>query len=622
MKTEDSTWPLLAPMVKSVVRAMDATQDAAKKEWGYNLEKFTVTGASKRGWTTWLAGAVDNRVVAIAPMVIDMLNMGPQIALQKESFGDLSEQISDYKRRRLDEFINTPRGLALRKIVDPYEYRDRLTMPKLVILGTNDRYWPLDAEKLYFGELPGEKYLLRIPNNGHGLKDYGRIIATLNALHQSVITGQPLPRLSWEFETGMVETVLKVASNSPISRVRAWTATAKTRDFRDAEWKSTDAVTARDIHSCQLPQPATGFAGALRRGRVSRGKARRVFAHHQRENRPRAGCSGGGQMTTAVRQTTGVPGLDDLLGGGLIPGTLTVVVGATGIGKTQLGLQIAHAGLQQEGRRGILFDCASRGDSQSHAEYARRMFDWELAAVDPEKPVDVENFFDEISVGNALRGVPGPADSASATAGGNSRNATEGIPYSAPGDYLHIFNYHGQRVTRRDLDWDEWRNWQAELNHRLRAAIAFLYGNFIRGVRRVVIDGIEPTDRSGDSIQFSLFEYVYHQVVRKDPEWVARDLLREAYRRHEAEAARHTYDPASIGCVLLVTSHHALLDDLISRPLDEGDVLSNANTLIYLGKTRSGDRIGRGLYIAKHRGSACDERIVPYRIDDRGVRID
>ena len=39
-----------------------------------------------------------------------------------------------------------------------------------------------------------------------------------------------------------------------------------------------------------------------------------------------------------------VPGLDQRLGGGLLPGTLTVVVGASGIGKTQLGLQFARAG--------------------------------------------------------------------------------------------------------------------------------------------------------------------------------------------------------------------------------------------------------------------------------------
>ena len=299
------------------------------------------------------------------------------------------------------------------------------------------------------------------------------------------------------------------------------------------------------------------------------------------------------------RQSTGVPGLDELLGGGLIPGTLTVVVGATGIGKTQLGLQFAQAGQAQDGHRGVIFDCASRGDSQSHAEYARRMFDWRLSAVDAERQVDVEGMF------------------------APPRNATEGVPYSAEtGDYLHIFKYHGQRVTRRDLDWDDWRNWQAELNARLRCAIAFLYGNFVRGVRRVVIDGIEPADKPGESIQFNLFEYVYHQILRKDPEWVARDLFREAYRRHAEEAARHVYDPAAIGCLLLYTSHETMLDDLISRRLDEGDVLANANTLIYMGKLREGDRITRGLYIAKHRGSACDERIVPYRIDEGGVRLD
>ena len=294
-------------------------------------------------------------------------------------------------------------------------------------------------------------------------------------------------------------------------------------------------------------------------------------------------------MTGAIanRLSTGVPGLNELLGGGLIPGTLTVVVGATGIGKTQLGLQFAQAGLSQESRRGIILDCSSRGDSQSHAEYARRMFDWRLAAADVERHVDLDRFFDEA-----------PLD-----------------------DYLHIFEYHGRRVTRRDLDWDDWRNWQAALNSRLQCGIAFLYGNFVHGVRRVVIDGLEPADRPGESIQFNLFEYVYHQILRKDPEWVARDLFREAYRRHADEAARHTYDPASIGCLLLYTSHETMLDDLISRPLDEGDALSNANTLIYMGKIRDEGRITRGLYIAKHRGSACDERIVPYWIDDRGVRL-
>jgi KaiC/GvpD/RAD55 family RecA-like ATPase len=293
-------------------------------------------------------------------------------------------------------------------------------------------------------------------------------------------------------------------------------------------------------------------------------------------------------VSTNERLSTGIEGLDDLLGGGLLPGTLTAVVGSTGIGKTQFGLQFAQAGLSQEGYRGILFDMCARGDSQHHATYAQRMFQWKLQPVGPQSPIDLAHFFSS-------------AD--------------------ADGDYLHVFDQQGRRVTRNDLDTDAWRQWQAELGRRLNATIAFFYGNFMRGVRRAVVDGIEPVDRPSDSIQFELFEYIYHQILRKDAEWVARDLFREHYRENAAAIARHVYDPARIGCMLLVTSPETTLDGLLERPLDEGDVLSNANTVIHLGKIREGTKFRRALYISKHRGSACSDEIVPYHIDDRGIQL-
>ena len=291
---------------------------------------------------------------------------------------------------------------------------------------------------------------------------------------------------------------------------------------------------------------------------------------------------------TIERLSTGVPGLDERLGGGIVPGTLTVIVGATGIGKTQLGLQFAHAGTHGPGRTGIIFDVSARGDSQNHARYAQQLFDWELDQVDPSCKPPLNDFY------------------------------TQDRTF---GDYLHVFEYHGRRVTRSDLGWDEWRAWQAELNAKLQAAIGFLYGNFVQGCCRLVIDGVEPSDRPQESIQLNLFEYVYHQVVRKDPAWVARDLFREHYREFAEQAERHLYDPARIGCLLLYTSHEMMLDDLISRRLDEGDALSNANTLIYMGKVRDGTRILRGMYVAKHRGSACADEIMPYAIDDNGLRL-
>ena len=288
------------------------------------------------------------------------------------------------------------------------------------------------------------------------------------------------------------------------------------------------------------------------------------------------------------RQSTGIVGLDEQLGGGLIPGTLTVVVGATGIGKTQLGIQYARAGLSDEQRSGIILDLGARGDSQSHADYAQRMYDWTLQAAPSQEPADWKELFE------ANRQL---------------------------GDYLHVFDYQGRRVTRQDLQWDEWHDWQAELNHKLRRTIAFLYGNFVQGVRRLVVDGVEPVGRPNDSIQLNLFEYVYHQVVRKEAQWVARDLLRQRYRELAETVEAHDYDSEGVGSLLLYTSHETMLNEMIERPLDEGDALSNANTLIYMGKIREGNRVNRAIYVAKHRGSQCSDEIIPYEINDAGLQL-
>lgn len=292
-------------------------------------------------------------------------------------------------------------------------------------------------------------------------------------------------------------------------------------------------------------------------------------------------------MHATERLSTGVPGLDQLLGGGLLPGTLTVVVGASGIGKTQLGLQFAQAGFGQEGRGGVLFDMSARIDSQSHAEYAQRMFDWKIGP-HPRDRFDAATFF------NASR---------------------------QPGDYLHVFDQQGRRVTQRDMGFDAWHDWQAELSSKLELTIDFFYGNFVRGCRRVVIDGIEPADKPSESIQFEMFEYIYHQILRKESAWVARDLFRQHYREHAAAIDRHAYDHRQVGAVILSTSHESMLDELIERRLVDGDLLATANTLIYMGKIREGNKFARGLFIAKHRGSACSDDVARYTIDESGLKI-
>ncbi len=241
LKTKDEDWPLLFPMVKSAVRAMDAVQAWAKDGGKPPIGRFVVTGGSKRGWTTWLTGAMDDRVVAIAPMVIVMLNLGKQGPNQLKVWGQYSEQIHDYVERGLMETVETPAGTQLWKLVNPYTYRDQLTKPKLLINGTNDRYWTLDALDLYWGGLKGPKYVVELPNAGHGL-DKNRDWATngIGAFFRQVVSDRPLPRLSWDFATGeRGEPRLTIHAQPAPRSARLWTAHAPTRDFRESRWEST-----------------------------------------------------------------------------------------------------------------------------------------------------------------------------------------------------------------------------------------------------------------------------------------------------------------------------------------------------------------------------------------------
>ena len=289
---------------------------------------------------------------------------------------------------------------------------------------------------------------------------------------------------------------------------------------------------------------------------------------------------------TPARQRFGIEALDQLLGGGLIPGTLTVLAGATGAGKTQLGLRWANAGLEAEGRRGALCDLTSRGDAQNHAAYALDQFAWKII------PASIEEPFDPAAVWDLSRPI---------------------------GDYFHPFARSGRRVTRRDLEPDDWHAWKSDLARVLRRSVGFFYEQFVRGTRRVVVDGIEPTERFSESIQFEFFEYLYHQILRKEDEWAARELFRERYRANAEQVAAHPYPHAAIGCLYLYTTPHILLDDLMTERISEGDIFANASTIILMGRTREPGRLGRALYVAKHRGSACGDEIRPYRITDQGL---
>ena len=260
LETGDDTWPLLLPMVKTAVRAMDAAQAFAAEEWQVPIKRFMVTGASKRGWTTWLTAAVDQRVNALAPMVIDVLNMAPQMQHQLDVWGKYSHKISDYTERGLPEMISKPEGEALRRIVDPYAYRQAITQPKLIMIGTNDQYWTIDALNLYWQDLADDKHILYVPNTGHGLNDMGRVMGALTALHQRAVGRLALPQLRWAYTDADSAVGLDLRSDVKPVSAAVWVATAPKRDFREATWQRRPMEATADGYRYQLEVPAEGFA--------------------------------------------------------------------------------------------------------------------------------------------------------------------------------------------------------------------------------------------------------------------------------------------------------------------------------------------------------------------------
>jgi PhoPQ-activated pathogenicity-related protein len=260
MKSGDDTWPALLPMVKSAVRAMDTVQAYSQKEHGEKVEKFVVTGASKRGWTTWLTAAVDKRVVGIAPMVIDMLNMKAQTQWAQKVYGKQSEQIHDYTDLNLVENMDHPRMVKLRGFVDPYSYRARYKLPKLILLGTNDPYWTVDSLRHYWDDLPEPKLVFQTPNAGHSLNGGLQAIDSLAAFYQMIADGEELPTMEWKMSADG-QPHLQVKVNRAAKAMNLWMADSADRDFRDDKWSSKPLAIkpGSSIADADVEKPASGY---------------------------------------------------------------------------------------------------------------------------------------------------------------------------------------------------------------------------------------------------------------------------------------------------------------------------------------------------------------------------
>jgi PhoPQ-activated pathogenicity-related protein len=266
LRTGDERWPARLPMTKAAVRAMDAvTAFLGGEETGRTrVDSFVVAGGSKRGWTTWCTAAVDRRVIAICPLVIDILNVEASIGHHFRAYGFFAPAVGDYVTHGVVDWSDTPESRALYAIEDPLSYRDRLTMPKLLINAAGDQFFAPDSAQFYFAQLPGENRLRYVPNTDHGLKDTD-VFQTLSTWYQGVLERTPTPRFTWE---RTADGTLIVRAETKPTAVTLWQATnPAARDFRletlGAKWTATPLTEGKGVYATELKAPAEGWTASF-----------------------------------------------------------------------------------------------------------------------------------------------------------------------------------------------------------------------------------------------------------------------------------------------------------------------------------------------------------------------
>ena len=263
LRTGDDRWPARLPMTKSAVRAMDTITafSATPQGGGHAVARFVVSGASKRGWTTWTTAAVDTRVTAIAPAVIDLLNVEPSFVHHWRAYGAWSDAVKDYVEHGIMNWMGTPEFHALMRIEEPYEYRDRLTLPKFILNASGDQFFLPDSSRFYFDDLRGEKHLRYVPNASHSM-DKTDALESVRAFYAAIVSGTPRPEVKWTFER---DGSIKVVTKQRPDDVRVWQAVnAKARNFRqdaigNAYVSTPLTASGPNTWVARVPKPAAGW---------------------------------------------------------------------------------------------------------------------------------------------------------------------------------------------------------------------------------------------------------------------------------------------------------------------------------------------------------------------------
>ena len=256
--TTDPTWIALFPMVKASVRALDVLNAVVPihAPGMVNPNKFFVAGASKRGWTTWLVGAVDPRVIAIIPIVLCAVNVHAFAHRQWQFYGAWTFALEPMWQMNFTQDLDEPNTKKLFYEMDPWYYMDNLTMPKLAINAVGDEFQMPDDQRYWAHDMPGEMNLLMVQNAEHSMATgVLEVVQATSAFILAIQNGYARPNYTWSID----EATGNITVSTPVTptKVKVWSglsALGISEGKRDFRWAAINAT----------PCPVSVFGACLR----------------------------------------------------------------------------------------------------------------------------------------------------------------------------------------------------------------------------------------------------------------------------------------------------------------------------------------------------------------------
>eukprot|EP01133_Synstelium_polycarpum_P011582 gene11582-13517_t len=235
--SSEPEWLSAFPQTKAVVRAMDAIQSHVRDHSRMmRVKNFVVSGASKRGWASWLAAAVDPRVKAVIPIVMSILNLQLNSVNHFRSYGGWSFAYTDFYKQGIMAHLNGEGFDRVAQQIDPIFYIDQLLMPKYIITAVGDQYFLPDSSVFFFNQLLGTKHQRIHPNTDHMLVErFADMLSEMTVYYNMIVNDQRTPVFEWSVKSNALtnETSIVVHTETNPSQVLVWTADSISTEKRD-----------------------------------------------------------------------------------------------------------------------------------------------------------------------------------------------------------------------------------------------------------------------------------------------------------------------------------------------------------------------------------------------------